>query len=66
VHDVLKDAAKAAGVGVEQTKDGKPTVVFPDGTRATGYPESRTTGGPSIEIANPEGKTRIKTREDKF
>jgi RHS repeat-associated protein len=66
VQDVLKDAAKAGGVNVGQTKDGKPTVKFPDGTRATGYPKSKTTGGPSIVISNPKGQPRIKTREDDY
>jgi len=66
VNDVLKDAAKAAGVKVEHTKDGKPTVRFPDGTRATGYPASKTTGGPSIVISNARGQPRVKTREDRY
>jgi RHS repeat-associated protein len=66
VGDVIKDAAKAAGVKPEQTKGGQPTVRFPDGTRATGYPESKTTGGPSIVISSPSGKPRVKTREDDF
>ena len=66
VGDVIKDAAKAAGVYSEQTKGGQPTVRFPDGTRATGYPKSKTTGGPSIVISNPSGKPRVKTREDNY
>jgi RHS repeat-associated protein len=66
VTGVLGEAAKAAGVSPGQTKDGKPTVQFPDGSRATGYPSSTTTGAPSITIHTPKGRVGIKTREDEF
>ena len=66
VGDILGEAAAATGVDVGQTKDGKPTVLFPDGSRATGHPESKTTGGLSIEVRTPKGRVKVKTREDNF
>ncbi|MEG3148220.1 RHS repeat-associated core domain-containing protein [Sphingomonas sp. RT2P30] len=66
VSDVIGSAAGAAGVRPGKTKDGNPTVVFPDGSRATGYPESSTTGAPSIVISSPKGRQGIKVREDTF
>ena len=66
VGEVLGEAASVAGVNVDQTKDGKPTVVFPDGSRATGYPEAASNGSPSIVISSPKGRPRVKTREDNY
>jgi uncharacterized protein RhaS with RHS repeats len=66
VEDVLEDAAGAAGVEVGSTSDGKPTVQFPDGSRATGYPESKGSGKPSIVVHTPKGRVKVKTREDHF
>lgn len=66
VTGVLEEAAAKAGVEVGAVGDGRPSVVFPNGNRATGYPESTKTGAPSIEIRTPGGKVKIKTREDGF
>lgn len=66
VRGVIQDAAGAAGVSVGETKDGKPIVVLPNGNKIIGYPESRSTGGPSIEITTPKNRTKTKTREDTF
>ena len=66
VSDVIDEAAAAAGTKSGKAKDGNPTVVFPDGSRAIGYPSSTTTGGPSITITTPKGRVKVKTREDHF
>lgn len=64
--DAIGQAAAAAGVQAGSTKDGKPTAVFPDGRRATGYGTSSTTGGPSIVITWGNGSVKVKTREDYY
>ncbi|WP_058745173.1 RHS repeat domain-containing protein [Sphingomonas yabuuchiae] len=64
VEGVIGDAAAEAGVKATTTKDGKPMVVFPDGTKAIGYDNSATTDGPTIKIQGSRGNTIVGTRED--
>jgi len=66
VRGVIEDAAAAAGVKPTKTQDGQPTVVFPDGSRATGYPKSTSGNQPSIELRYPSGKLKVKSRESGF
>ena len=60
----------AACVKVTKTSGGKPQVGFPEAhLTATGYSESKSIGGPSIDAeveAKTQTKTRVEIREDRF
>lgn len=61
---VAEEAAAAAGVEAKPGSKGATVVVLPDGGTIVAYPNSRTTGGPSVVIQSPGRRVGIKTRED--